>query len=216
MPGGQIDGVPRCQSPMILAGVTLCRADRLEATILVLKIVPMGDAHCPGAGGIEVSATISRKLRPILRNAEQRLSERIVVTDTWPRVRRLYPQPMQHRQHRRRFGRGAIVAAQHRLDVAGGDPLGERGTAHQERRMTGMRPRRALPSQRFCGCTDREPGRGRRTTASKRASANATGTTIKSYAVRNLPRTPWFWADSISVPRGITRAARMPASFAAA
>ena len=75
-------------------------------------------------------------IQAVFCGAKQRLGLGVVVADARPRVRGLDAQPLQHRQHRRRLQRAAVVAMKHLLGVSGGDAL--------------ARPRRAV-----CPCAFR-------------------------------------------------------------
>jgi hypothetical protein len=69
----------RQQSP-ILAGMALRRGDVADAAVPMLMVVPVHEARSPLLGSVQISEPFERELRPILRDAEQRLGEGIVVT----------------------------------------------------------------------------------------------------------------------------------------
>jgi len=107
--------VTRGQDRVIVAGMTLCRADVADAAVAVLDVVPAHEVRRPGPRLVQIDEALGREIRPVLGGAEQRLREGVVVAHARARVRGLDAQPVQHRQHRRRLERGAVVAVKHRL-----------------------------------------------------------------------------------------------------
>lgn len=91
-----------------------------------------------GAGLVQVDQALGGELWPVLRRAEQRLREGVVVAHRCPRVRRFDAQPVQHRQHRRHLELGAVVPVKHRLGLQRGDALAQRRTANEVRRVRGV------------------------------------------------------------------------------
>ncbi len=112
------------QNRVIVACVSLGRADVANAAVAMLEVVPTHKAGRPGTGRVKISEALGGELGPVLGRAKQRLGIGVVVADTRPRVRGLDAQPVEHRQHRRGLERGAIVAMQHRLGLQGGNALG--------------------------------------------------------------------------------------------
>ena len=120
-----------------MSGMTLCRSDIANATMTVLMIIPVDKAIGPLPRGSEIREPVLWEDRPILRGAEQRLHEGVVVAHPWPRVGRHDAQPMQHGQHSRSLQRRAIVTMQHRSRWHRVDALSERRAPGQMRSMFG-------------------------------------------------------------------------------
>ena len=57
----------------VVAGMTLRRRHVADAAMTMLEVVPVHETGSPGAGSIQVLEACGRKLRPVLRGAEQRL-----------------------------------------------------------------------------------------------------------------------------------------------
>jgi hypothetical protein len=57
----------------IVAGMTLRRRHVADATMAMLEVVPVHETGSTGTGCVQVLEAFGRKLRPLLRGAEQRL-----------------------------------------------------------------------------------------------------------------------------------------------
>src|SRR5271166_1610590 len=121
----------------ILPGMTLRRGDVADAAVAVLLIIPMYEARRPLSGGVQIDEPLERELRPILRCAEQCLSESIGITNARTRVGWLDAEPMQHGQNRRRLQGCAVVAVPHWTCRHGMHPLSQCRTAGQMGRVLG-------------------------------------------------------------------------------
>ena len=103
----------------------------------VLIVVPLTKPPGPLPGGVAIGKSAGGEVGPVFGGAEQRLGEGIVVADPRARIGRLDAQPVQHRQHRRRLQRGAVVAVQHRLVGPAMHAFGQGGAPRQVCRMLG-------------------------------------------------------------------------------
>lgn len=70
-----IEGMASLQDGVVLAGMSLCRADVADATVPVIVVVPTDEPARPLAGVLDIREALCRELRPVLRRAEQRLDE---------------------------------------------------------------------------------------------------------------------------------------------
>src|SRR5262245_49701211 len=111
------------------SGRPSCRAHVTYSTVPMPMVVPANELTGPATRIIEIGKAIGRILRSILRRAEQRLHERVIVAHARPRVRRLDPQPVQHRQHRRGLHGCAVVTVKHRFLGQSMDAFGQSGWA---------------------------------------------------------------------------------------
>src|SRR3954462_375261 len=135
--GSLIDCVPLRKQRSIVPSMTLSRCDIADPAMPVLMIVPVHEATGPLPRGSEICEPLLRVDRPILRGAEQRLHEGVVVAHSRTRVRRHDAEPMQHGQHFRGLERRAIVTMQHRSRWQRVNALSERRTSGQMRSMLG-------------------------------------------------------------------------------
>ncbi len=108
--------------------MTLCWTHIADSAVSVLVVVPVDKPTGPVSRVLHVRKPCGRVLRPILRRAEQRLDEGVVVADPWTRVRGLQTQPGHHRQHGSGLHRRAIVTVENRLPGQTVDPFGQRGS----------------------------------------------------------------------------------------
>ena len=74
--GLKVQRVPCRQDGLILAGVTLLRADVADAAVTVINVVPAHEFSGPGAGCVQRFKALHRELRAVLGRAEQRLCKR--------------------------------------------------------------------------------------------------------------------------------------------
>jgi hypothetical protein len=74
-----IDRVAGGEHGAILPGMTLRRGNVADAAVAVPVIVPLHEPHRPLPGVVQVDEPLERELRPILRCAEQRLGEGVVI-----------------------------------------------------------------------------------------------------------------------------------------
>jgi len=133
-----IQGVSGSQNGVILSGVALGGADVTDAAVAMIEVVPTHEIGGPGACLIEVNEAFGGELWPVLGGTKQRLGIGVIVADAGPGVRGFDAQPVEHRQYRRGLERRAVVAVQHWLGAHRGNPLGQRGAAHQVRGMVGV------------------------------------------------------------------------------
>src|SRR4051812_2895555 len=135
--GSLIDCVPLRKQRSIVPSMTLSRCDIADPAMPVLMIIPVDKAVGPLPRVNEIWEPLLRVGRPILRGAEQRLHEGVVVAHSRTRVRRHDAEPMQHGQHCRGLERRAIVTMQHRSRWQRVNALSERRTSGQMRSMLG-------------------------------------------------------------------------------
>jgi hypothetical protein len=74
--------------------MTLRRGDMADAAVAVCMVVPLHEARAPVSGGLQIGKPLDRELRPILRCAEQRLGEGVVIADAWAGIGWLDTKPM--------------------------------------------------------------------------------------------------------------------------
>ena len=69
-----VQRMPRRQNRVIFPGMPLRRADVANAAVPMLEVVPTHEVVGPGASIVDSGEAFDRKLRPVLRRAEQGLS----------------------------------------------------------------------------------------------------------------------------------------------
>ena len=86
-----IERMASLQEGVVLARMSLCRTDVADATVAVIVVVPTNERARPLAGLREVREALHWELRPVLRRAEQRLDEGVVIADARAGVGGLSP-----------------------------------------------------------------------------------------------------------------------------
>ena len=115
----------------VVPGVALCGSDVSDATVPMLIVVPVGKAHCPVPGGLQICKPTGGEVGSIFGRSEQRFGKGIVVADPRTRVGGLDAEPVQHGEHGGGLHCGAVVAVQHRFGGFGVHALGQGGAAGQ-------------------------------------------------------------------------------------
>src|ERR1700712_5876960 len=77
LPGCLVERVALSERGPILPGMALRGGDVADAAVSVLMIVPMGKAHGPFPGGLQIGKSRGGEVGPILARSEERLSESI-------------------------------------------------------------------------------------------------------------------------------------------
>src|SRR5512140_542314 len=73
LPGLAVERMPSRQDGLVIAGVTLLRADVADAAVAVIDVVPADKFSRPGSGLGQAGEALGRELGPVLCGAEQRL-----------------------------------------------------------------------------------------------------------------------------------------------
>ena len=111
----QVERIASLQDVPVLSGMSLRRTDVADGTVAIVMVVPLHERTCPFSRLIEIREALRRELWPVLCGAEQRFDEGVVVTDPRAGVGGPQAQPMNHRQHRGRLERRAVIPMQHRI-----------------------------------------------------------------------------------------------------
>ena len=137
-PCALVERIASLQDGVIFTGMSLRRTDVADGTVTVIVVVPLHERACPFSRLFEVCEAFRRELRSVLRGAEQRFHEGVVVTDARTGVGGPEAQPMHHSQHRGCLERRAVIPVQHRPVVQRVQVLGEGRAAQQAHRMLGV------------------------------------------------------------------------------
>ena len=133
--------VERMASPQdvpVLSGMSLGRTDVADGTVAMVMVVPLHERVRPFSRLFEVREALRRELRSVLRGAEQRFQEGVVVTDARAGVGGPQTQPMHHRQDSGGLERRAGIPVQHRLVVQRMQVLGDGRAPQQVHGMLGV------------------------------------------------------------------------------
>ena len=143
------------QDFLVFPCVPLLRADVAYTAVAMIGVVPIHKLAPPPPRILQRLEPLGGELGLAFGSTEQAFLKGVVVTHPRPRVRGFHTQPVQHGQHRGGLDGRAIVAVQHRpmAVVYGGNALGPGRCASSGARRARHHLRRALPSQRSCGCT---------------------------------------------------------------
>ena len=87
---------------VVLAGMSLARADISDSAVQVLDVVPVHECVGPPPGLIQIFESTSHKLRSVLGGSESRFGKGVIVADPGSGVRRFDAEPVEHRQSGRR------------------------------------------------------------------------------------------------------------------
>ena len=137
-PCALVERIASLQDNPVLSGMSLRRTDVADGTVAMVMVVPLHERTRPFSRLFEVREAPRRELRSVLRGAEQRFHEGVVVTDARAGVGGPQAQPMHHRQDSGGLERRPVIPMQHRLALERVQVLGEGRATQQVHRMLGV------------------------------------------------------------------------------
>ena len=120
-----VERMASLQDGAVLTGMPVCRADVADATVAVIVVVPTDERTRPRAGLLEVREALHRELWSVLRRAEHRLDEGVVIADARAGVGGCQTEPVHHGQDRSGLERRAVIPVQLGLVIQRVQVLGE-------------------------------------------------------------------------------------------